>query len=145
MDITDAVLGKAGLARCTDLELADVFAVPDLSKIGQRISWNAGLNGCIVASEAFIRSGGIRGPAIVYKRATSITRMIWLSDLFMASHSMLAGFVWAACARNGSKWSFIADRREFIAIAEKSNAAKMPTRCLALINKSEKLDKDRWQ
>ena len=96
--ISDADLRRAGLNRCTDASVADIFAVPDLSSMamGQRISWQAGLNGCVVATQEFICSAGASGAATVYKQATVTKRALWMSDNFVASHAVLAAIVAAA-------------------------------------------------
>lgn len=141
--ISDADLRRAGLNRCTDASVADIFAVPDLSSMamGQRISWQAGLNGCVVATQEFICSAGASGAATVYKQATVTKRALWMSDNFVASHAVLAAIVAAAADRGGSNWTRFHSRANFVARAT-ALAGRAPTQCLALVNVNEKSDED---
>ena len=141
VDISDVALGPSGLVRCTDPSVADTFVVPDLSTVGQRILLRAGLNGSTIAPVETIISAGQRGPATVFKRATSIKRVVWMSDNFIASHPNLAAIVHDAVARRGSKWVMSGSRAEFVARAT-TLAVRTPTQPLAIINMNERADVD---
>ena len=139
--ISDASLQLKEFVRCVDPSVADVFVVPDVANIGQRISWYAGLNGCAVTVKDTICHAKTHGVVKVFNKATATKRVVWMSDNFIASHAIIATIVNSAAVKAGSKWVMVGSREDFVRRA-RALARKAPTQALALINKSEMADED---
>ena len=130
------VMGAAGMQRVADRSIADVFVVRDMASIGKGIQWCVALNGGVVASLQYAKSGGASGPATAYKKATALRRWLWLSPAFAASHAELARVIDVACRRKGGAWTRMAAKDAFLKRATASNS-KAKNQCLALVNKDE--------
>ena len=130
------VMGAAGMQCVRDRSTANVFVVRDMASIGKGIQWCVALNGGVVASLEYAKSGGASGPATTYKRATASRRCLWLSPAFAASHAELARVIDAACRRKGSVWRRMAAKDDFLQRATASNSEAM-SQCIALVNKDE--------
>ena len=139
--ISNAVLDRAELVRVADPTSADVIVVPSLAKLGQRISWHAGLNGSIVTVKDTVCHVKKHGAVTVFNRATAIKRLVWMSDAFVASHATIATIIDAAAAKAGSKWVMQPSREEFLRRAT-ALRRRTPTQALAFINKAEKSDEE---
>lgn len=130
------VLAAAEMQRVTDRSMADAFIVQDMANIGRGILFCVALNGGVVASLEYAKSGGARGPATTYKRATASRRWLWLSPAFAASHAHLARVIDSACRKRGSAWTRMASKDDFLQRVGASNS-KTINQCIALVNKDE--------
>lgn len=109
----------AGMVRTFDRLHADIFIVPDMSSIPQRVHWVAVLKGSIVADLDFLRSRGNAGASLKFKPAMSRRRSLWLSPGFQTAHPELSGIVSSLARRPASKWSTVASKRQLISTAVK--------------------------
>ena len=130
------VLAAAGMQHVTDRSTANVFVVRDMASIGHGIQWCVALNGGVVASVQFAKSGGTSGPATTYKRATASRRYLWWSPAFAASHSELDRLLDAVCRRRGIAWRHIEAKDAFLQRLALSSP-KTIGQCIALVNKDE--------
>lgn len=117
---------------CTDRLQAAAFLIEDFEG-NMRARWIAALNGGRLLSKSFVEDGS--GPCVIYKRATSYMRCVWMSDAFQASHAELAHIVKAACNAAGSKWRLLQERDDFLRQVRRNRSG--PQYISALANKAE--------
>ena len=131
----DLVPGSVTLVK--NRNAADIM-VADIANLSRRTMLAVGLNGGVVASPDFLSSNGRIGAAIVFKRATSISRRVWMSPGFVRAHPVYASIVREACTRKGSKFRCVQNKLEFLNFMLRSGRQGRQSREVALVTAIEK-------
>jgi hypothetical protein len=97
-----------GLERVAGRCEADVFVVDDGTKPGERVLWNAALNGGLVLEAKTLL--GNQGLALKYKAATLSPKRVWLSPTFKQHHPTITQIVVAAAMQNRSRWKVVEEK-----------------------------------
>ena len=137
-------LRQVGAYESTDRYRADLFVQEDLQAISQRTRWCCMLGGHSVCTISYIKTQGREGGLVTYKAATSIKRFVWISDGFKAAHTELYPIILAKFSADGSKWTTVLTRQQFIEKARKSRTAGHPCEVMGFVAVAEKTEPD-WE
>jgi len=106
-----------------------LYIVPDVAHPGQRISWHCSLGGHPCCDITYFMSLGERGPAVVYRQATKIKKLIFCSDDFRRLHPEVYTCLTAEVAKPNSKWVWLPDKAAVLREADRRS------RMHAVVNK----------
>lgn len=114
---------RSGMHTCQDRMAATVFVVEDLASIGQRNTLCAGMIGGLVCTPCFLESLGSAGASIKFKSAIAKKRIVHATAAFIAGHPMIYNLISTLSHTNDSKWRWIADKNEFVALTRRLRAS----------------------
>ena len=115
-------LRKYNIKRTHNRLSADVFVLPNVTQLGQRIQWCTMLSGSCVCDLKCLISGGKAGSSVAFKAVVSSRRMVWCSDNFRASHGELYNILNHTIALPLSNWKWIATKEQLLDKAKKRTA-----------------------
>ena len=121
---------------------ADVFVVPNVAQLGQRIQWCTMLVGSCVCDLKCLISGGTGGNSVTFKPAVSSRRMVWCSDNFKASHGELHNILCHIVALPVSNWKWLATKEQMLERAKKRAAGGHAGEVVAFITSAEQMSED---
>ena len=103
-------LRKYSIKRTHTRLSADVFVVPNVTQLGQRIQWCAMLAGRVVCDVKCLISGGTSGSSLAFKSAVSSRKLVWCSDNFREAHVELYNILCHCAALPQSNWRWLVSK-----------------------------------
>eukprot|EP00959_Pyramimonas_sp_CCMP1952_P261439 5466268-Pyramimonas_sp.AAC.1 len=99
--------------------------------------WASILVGGLVCTREHAVSGGLKGPAVAFKRALDVTRFVWLSPGFQHACPRTSALLKLAIGTLPSKWTLYDDRTKFLDKAFAQARSKKDATMLALVSADE--------
>mmetsp|Transcript_152060 Transcript_152060/g.265051 ORF Transcript_152060/g.265051 Transcript_152060/m.265051 type:complete len:1079 (-) Transcript_152060:116-3352(-) len=130
-----ACLARYHMSLAEDRTQASIFVVDDVSNPGQRTQWCASLLGAWVLSpKAFLHE---EQAVLKYKPYIETYRQVWMSDLFLERHAVIADILRKVTKVENSKWTLLQSRKEFLRIYADASKRGRGSNIVALFAKKE--------